>query len=174
MRRSRFAGWFLPVTLLAVVFALAAAPAMAQRGGPTRIQFTVTLTSQQRILEEVGRGGELTYGWNELTGTASTSSGNVDVRLLGNVEYDKGSGPFFGFLTLRFASLSTLGLRIVDGRATVKRDGTTALASRLRVIGGNAAMTGARGTGTIIGERRDELGGAIEITVSLRLRGVDG
>jgi len=41
------------------------------------------------------------------------------------------------------------------------------------VVGGNAAMTGARGKGKIIGERREDLGGAIMITVTVRLRGLD-
>ena len=138
----------------------------------TTIEFTATLDSQQRVLQQVGRGGVKTYGWNELTGTASTDSGDVQIQLLGNVDYVDGSGPFFGFVTLRFASLSTLGLRIVDGRARVRDDGSTALRSRLRVIGGNAAMTGAKGTGTMTGERREELGTSIELTFDLRLRGI--
>jgi hypothetical protein len=148
-------------------------PGSAGSDEPTRISFDVTLTSQQRILEEVGRGGDTTYGWNELTGTAATSSGDVQVQMLGNVEYLEGSGEFFGFLTVRFASLSTLGLRM-DGEATQRDDGSTGLKAKLRVIGGNAAMTGVTGKGRITGERREELGGAIEITVTLRLRGLDG
>jgi hypothetical protein len=92
--------------------------------------------------------------------------------MLGNVEYLEGSGEFFGFLTLRFASMSTLGLRM-NGTATVQDDGSTDLKAKLRVVGGNAAMTGATGKGSITGERRAELGGAIEITVRLRLRGID-
>ena len=138
----------------------------------TTIKFTATLDSQQRVLQQVGRGGVKTYGWNELNGTASTDSGDVQVQLLGNVDYVDGSGAFFGFVTLKFASLSTLGLRIVDGRARVRDDGSTALRSRLRVIGGNAAMTGAKGTGTMTGERREELGTSIELTFDLRIRGI--
>jgi hypothetical protein len=92
--------------------------------------------------------------------------------MLGNVDYVEGSGEFFGFVTLRFASLSTLGLRM-NGTATVQDDGSTDLRAKLRVVGGNAAMTGANGRGKITGERREELGGAIEITVTVRVRGVD-
>ena len=159
---------------LAVLVAGANAPAAgaASAGATTRIRFSATLDSQQRILEQVGRGGVKTYGWNELTGTATTDSGDVQIRLLGNVDYVDGSGPFFGFVTLKFASLSTLGLRIVDGRARVRDDGSTALRSRLRVIGGNTAMTGAKGAGTMTGERREELGTAIELTFDLRVRGI--
>ena len=158
-----------------VVVAMTAAPATAAAPAgstTTTITFTTTLDSQQRVLQQVGRGGVKTYGWNELAGTASTDSGDVQVQLLGNVDYVDGSGPFFGFVTLKFASLSTLGLRIVDGRARVRDDGSTALRSRLRVIGGNAAMTGAKGTGTMTGERREELGTSIELTFDLRIRGI--
>ena len=158
--------------IVLAVLALGVAPLPAGGDEPTRISFPVTLTSQQAILEQVGRGGEKTYGWNELTGTAPTSSGDVQVQMLGNVEYLEGSGEFFGFLTLRFASMSTLGLRM-NGTATVQDDGSTDLKAKLRVVGGNAAMTGATGKGSITGERRTELGGAIEITVRLRLRGID-
>jgi hypothetical protein len=155
------------------VVALGSAPLPAgDNDDPNRISFPVTLTSQQSILEQVGRGGEQTYGWNELTGTATTDSGDVQVQMLGNVEYVEGSGPFFGFVTLRFASMSTLGLRM-QGTATVKDDGSTDLKAKLRVIGGNAAMTGAKGKGRFTGERPAELGGAIEITITVRLRGVD-
>jgi hypothetical protein len=160
------------VVVVATVLALGIRPLRAGGDDPTRISFPVTLTSQQSILEQVGPGGEQTYGWNELTGTATTSSGDVQVQMLGNVDYREGSGRFFGFLTLRFASLSTLGLRM-NGTATVQDDGTTNLEAKLRVVGGNAAMTGARGKGRITGERREELGGAIEITVTVRLRGLD-
>jgi hypothetical protein len=158
--------------IVTTVLAIGVGPISAGGDEPTRISFPVTLTSQQSILEQVGPGGEKTYGWNELTGTATTSSGDVQVQMLGNVDYVEGSGEFFGFVTLRFASLSTLGLRM-NGTATVQDDGSTDLRAKLRVVGGNAAMTGANGRGKITGERREELGGAIEITVTVRVRGVD-
>ena len=75
------------------------------------------------------------------------------MTILGNVDYVRGKGPFFGFLTVNFASMSTLGLRM-EGRATPKPDGSTALEATLRVIGGNAAMTGARGKGKFTGRPR--------------------
>ena len=53
------------------------------------------------MLEKLGAGGEITYGWNQLTGTAPSASGDIGVTLLGNVEYTNGVGPFFGFMTLK-------------------------------------------------------------------------
>jgi hypothetical protein len=161
---------FVAVVIAALVLSVAA-PAVAKSNGVTKISFTVTLSSQQKILEQVGRGGAITYGWNELTGTASTPSGDVHVQLLGNVEYTNGSGPFFGFLTLKFASLSTLGLHL-EGHATLGKDGATALKSKLRVIGGNAAFTGATGNGSFTGTRAAALGSPIVIKVTIKVRGI--
>jgi hypothetical protein len=161
--------------LVAAVLALgvvattgASAPA---KSGVTKITFTVALTSTQRNLTMVGRGGTITYGFNQLDGTATSPSGDIGVQILGNVEYTNGSGPFFGFFTCKFASLSTLGLHM-EGRATLRKDGTTALKAKLRVIGGNAAFTGATGTGSFTGERKAELGSPIEIKVTIDVRGI--
>ena len=168
----RLARTLVAALIVTTALALGDGPLSAGGDEPTRISFPVTLTSQQSILEQVGPGGDKTYGWNELTGTATTSSGDVQVQMLGNVDYRKGSGAFFGFLTLRFASLSTLGLRM-NGTATVQDDGSTDLKAKLRVVGGNAAMTGAKGKGRFTGERPEELGGAIEITITVRVSGLD-
>ena len=158
--------------LAAVVVGLllaVAAPAGAKSNGVTTISFTVTLTSQQKILQQVGRGGAITYGWNDLTGTAKTPSGDVSVQVLGSVEYTRGSGPFFGLMTLRFASLSKLGLHL-GGHATLRKDGTTALTSKLRILGGSAAFTGATGGGSFTGGRTAALGSPITITIKIRIK----
>jgi hypothetical protein len=164
-------GTLLTATVLLVALVLPAAGASAQGRESTRIRFRVSLTSQYQVLEQVGRGGARTYGWNQLQGSASTPSGDVDVTILGNVDYVRNEGPFFGFLTVKFASMSTLGLRM-RGEASLRSDGTTDLEARLGVVGGNAAMTGAKGSGRFTGERRAELGSPIEITVTLNLRGI--
>jgi hypothetical protein len=157
---------------LVVVSALAfVAPAAQAKEKVDKITFTVTLTSQQTVLEQVGRGGTKTYGWNQLTGTASTDSGDVGVTLLGNVSYVDGSGPFYGFLTLKFASQSTLGLTL-NGKAVKQPDGDTLLTSKLKVIDGNAAFTGVSGTGRFTGSRAAALGSPIVIKVTVNVRGL--
>ena len=177
-----------PVRILVgalVVLAVGAGPAAAATTGqsaswsatsaPTTtqtIRFTVTLTSQQTVLEKLGAGGEITYGWNQLTGTAPSASGDIGVTLLGNVEYTNGVGPFFGFMTLKFASLSTVGTRLT-GTATKDSSGVTHFQAKMRIIGGSAALIGAKGTGSFTGTRRDDLGGGVELDVTLKLRGVD-
>ncbi len=163
----RLAPFVAAVLTLALV-----APAAAAHGDDEvqTSEITVTLTSSQTVLEQVGRGGEVTYGWNELQGEAATDSGDVSVTLLGNVQYTNGSGPFFGFLTLKFASQSTLGLRIVKGTAEKQSDGSTDLKAKLKVIDGTAAMTGAKGGGSFTGGRSADLGSPIEITITLKLK----
>jgi len=170
------------VFVVLTVVAGPAAAAPARRGGsesttsaPTTTQttrFTVTLTSQQTVLEKLGAGGEITYGWNQLTGTAPSASGDIGVTLLGNVEYTNGVGPFFGFMTLKFASLATVGTRL-SGKATKDSSGVTHFQAKMRIIGGSAALIGAKGTGSFTGTRRDDLGGVVELDVTLKLRGVD-
>jgi hypothetical protein len=147
----------------------ATVPAGAQSGQLSTVAVTVTLTSKQTVLTQVGRGGAVTYGWNQLTGAAATPSGQTGVEILGNVDYLNGSGRFFGFLTLKFASLSTVGF-LMEGRATKQRDGSTRLRATLRVIEGSAAFTGARGAGSFTGSRAAALGSPIRITIKAKVR----
>ena len=55
----------LAVLAAVAVAAMTTTPATAAPAGSTttRIKFTTTLDSQQRVLEQVGRGGVKTYGW---------------------------------------------------------------------------------------------------------------
>jgi hypothetical protein len=149
---------------------LLATVAGAQSSGQTsRIAVTVTLASKQTVLTQVGRGGAITYGWNQLVGSADTPSGKTDVEFLGNVDYLNGSGRFFGFVTMKFASLSTLAF-LVEGKAKKQADGTTKLNAGLKVIDGNAAFTGARGGGSLAGTRAAALGSPITITIKANVR----
>jgi hypothetical protein len=154
------------VSLLTIV---AAPPAAAQSGQTSTIDVTVTLSSKQTVLNQVGRGGVVTYGWNELSGSANTPSGPKTVDILGNVNYTNGSGPFFGFLSLGFASQSTVGF-LMQGRATKQADGTTKLKAALSVIDGSAAFTGAHGGGSFTGSRSAALGSPIVITIKAKVR----
>jgi len=158
------------VAALLATFLGGAGVAGAQTSGQTsNIDVTVTLTSRQTVLTQVGKGGDLTYGWNQLTGSADTPSGQTNVELLGNVDYLNGSGRFFGFLTMKFASLSTLGF-LVEGRAAKQASGSTKLKATLKVIEGNAAFTGAKGAGSFTGTRAAALGSPIEITIKAKVR----
>jgi hypothetical protein len=158
------------VAALLATFLGGAGIAGAQSSGQTSsIDVTVTLTSKQTVLTQVGKGGDITYGWNQLTGSADQPAGKTDVELLGNVDYLNGSGRFFGFMTMKFASLSTLGF-LVEGRATKQANGSTKLKAALNVIEGNAAFTGAKGAGSFTGTRAAALGSPIEITIKAKLR----
>ena len=94
----------------------------AERDRDRRSQLQADLESQSRTLHTVGADGSITYGWNQLVGTATVDGQPVGVELLGNVSYVKGSGPIFGFVTYTFADGSTLGVQM-QGAATATDDG---------------------------------------------------
>jgi hypothetical protein len=172
MRRST--SRLTAVTLLALAAVAATAPIADAKPAKDPVQttkFTVTLTSRQTVLDQLGAGGAITYGWNQLTGTAPSSSGDIDVELLGNVQYTDGEGPFFGFTTLTFASLAHVGFRM-HGNATKDSSGVTHLTAKLKVIGGSGALIGVRGGGSFTGTRAAQPGSPVELSFTIKLRGV--
>lgn len=134
--------------------------------GGTLLTITADLTSQGTTLTTVGAGGSVTYGWNRLTGTATGASGPVQVELLGNVAYDNGQGPFFGFVTFTFPDGSVLGTQI-QGLATKDSSGVTTFASTLGVLDGTGPYVGATGTGTFTGSRDAALGQPVKATFTM-------
>lgn len=159
-RRSLFAAG-----VLAVALTLASA---CSSSSPTSVQGEMSLSSKSSILTKVGPDDSKTYGWNQLVGTTSTQIGDFAVEMLGNVDYDQGTGPFFGFLTLTAANGDHLAMRM-DGSAKVLSDGSTALSSRLTVIDGSGEFVGASGHGSFTGSRLAQVGAPIEITMTLGL-----
>jgi hypothetical protein len=136
-------------------------------GAPLAI--TATLDSQARTLNTVGADGALVYGWNQLAGTDPAAG--VGVTMLASVDYTKGSGPFFGFVTFTFADGSTLGVQM-QGTAVAAPDGSgTRFASTLGVIGGTGRYLAAKGTGTFTGSRTAALGTAVSATFELAVNG---
>jgi hypothetical protein len=158
-----------PVLIVVAVALVGPSTAGAQQSQVRTTKFHVSLSSLDTTLFRVGRGGVQTYGWNHLIGTATSDSGDIGVDLLGNVQYTNGVGPMFGFVTLHFASLSDVGFHF-EGRATKGSDGATDFAATMKVIGGNAALTGVKGTGRFRGSRSGELGSPVELDFTIRLR----
>ena len=113
----------------------------------------------------------MTYGWNQLVGTATVDGQPVGVELLGNVSYVKGSGPIFGFVTYTFADGSTLGVQF-QGAATATASGDeTSFAATLGVLGGTGRYTSATGTGIFDGSRKAALGTTVASTFTLTIAG---
>jgi hypothetical protein len=157
------------VAIVAAVPILGPPQVGAQQSDVRTTKFRVSLSSLDTTLFRVGRGGVQTYGWNHLIGTAASDSGDIGVDMLGNVQYTNGVGPMFGFVTLHFASLSDVGLRF-EGRATKGSDGATDFTATMKVIGGNAALTGVKGTGRFRGSRSGEVGSPVELDFTIKLR----
>jgi quercetin dioxygenase-like cupin family protein len=138
-------------------------------GTPLRI--TTDLESQSRNLHTVGTDGSATYGWNQLLGTATVDGQPVGVEMLGNVNYVKGSGPLFGFITYTFADGSTLGVQM-QGAATATSNGDgTSFAATLGVIGGTGRYAAATGSGVFTGSRSAALGTTVSATFELNVVG---
>jgi hypothetical protein len=137
----------------------------------TPLEVKADLDSRSRTLHTVGADGSVTYGWNQLVGTASVDGQPVGVEMLGNVNYVKGSGPIFGFVTYTFADGSTLGVQM-QGAATASADGNeTTFAATLGVLGGTGRYASATGTGIFTGSRQAALGTVVSSTFDLTIDG---
>lgn len=134
------------------------------------VEFPVTLTSAESRLLKVGPQDQHTYGWNKLVGTATFKGQSISVEMLGNVDYDNGNGPFFGFVTLTTTPNNTIGMRM-DGSATVRSDGSTALSGTFTVIGGTGTFVNVVGNGTMEGSRKAAVGSPVELVFKLNLSG---
>ena len=134
------------------------------------MKLETTLSSQSRTLYQVGPSNESTYGWNRLTGTSTLNGQPVSIEMLATVDYTKGNGPFFGFITFTFADGSTLGVSMV-GSTTAQPNGTDAtFASTLGVIGGTGRYLNTTGYGTFAGTRSAALGTDVGAVFTLQLR----
>lgn len=134
------------------------------------VEFPVTLTSAESRLLKVGPQDQHTYGWNKLVGSSTFNTQSVSVEMLGNVDYDNGNGPFFGFVTLTTTPGNTIGMRM-DGSAKVRSDGSTALSGTFTVIGGTGTYVNVIGNGTMDGSRQAAVGSPVELVFKLNLSG---
>ena len=148
---------------------LSTAVGASATGTPLTVE--AELESQSRNLHTVGADGSVTYGWNQLVGTATVDGQAVGVELLGNVSYVKGSGPIFGFVTYTFADGSTLGVQF-QGAATATANGDeTSFAATLGVLGGTGRYATATGGGVFTGSRKAALGTTVSATFDLTIAG---
>ena len=63
---------------------------VGQSATGTPLHVTADLDSQSRTLHTVGADGSVTYGWNQLVGTATVDGQPVGVELLGQRELREG------------------------------------------------------------------------------------
>ena len=145
--------------------------AVASAESGVQLRAEMSLSSDFSVLQKVGPDETQTYGWNRLVGTTTSNLGEFDVEMLGNVNYENGNGPFFGFVTLTDTNGDMLSLQM-DGSAAVGDDGVTKLSSKLTVIGGTGVYISASGSGSFTGVRVAEVGAPIEFTMTVSIAGI--
>ena len=116
-----------------------ATPVGEGAAGTTSLRLQTVLVSQSRTLLQAGANNAVTYGTNQLTGTATLDGQPVAISMLANVDYVSGSGSFFGFVTFTFSDGSTIGTRM---QGLVDRRGLTARSRRSHLRSGSSAGRG--------------------------------
>ncbi len=166
--RSRLIAALVAAALIAVP--VVAAPAASADSKVKTLVFTVDFTSTDTDLTTLP--GDITYGWNHLVGPTRWGKKRADSVFLGSVDYINGSGGFGGFVTFTRSDGTRLSLS-VDGWATspdTPGTANTAFNGAVRVIGGSGAYKGARGSGTMTGYRKADLGSPVQLTFTVTVR----
>lgn len=161
-------------TATAASMAILISPLSSSAGAATVtkrvIKVETSIASQQKITHTVAPNGRRVYGFNLLVGRDESGKTPIDVEMLGNVNYLKGNGPFFGFITFTAEDGSTLGVQM-DGKARVLPNGTdTIVKAQLSVIGGTGKWLKAAGKGTFTGSRTAALGTDVKSKFVIRLK----
>ncbi|MFO1538454.1 MAG: cupin domain-containing protein [Actinomycetota bacterium] len=108
----------------------------------------------------------LRYGWNHLVGTATLDGQPVLCDMLGNVSYESGRGPFFGFVTFTWPDGSAIVTEMY-GRAIPQSDGGSIVEALLTVSGGTGRYAAAGGYGTFVGRRDAAVGAPVRSLFTL-------
>jgi hypothetical protein len=134
--------------------------------GPDAETVKVEMSSKDNTLYEIGPDSSQTYGQNILVGESRVLGEDAQVEILGNVNYTKGSGPFFGFLTVRWSDGSAVVFDM-DGEAVRSADGATELRSDLGFIGGAGRYVDTPAAAEFRGSRAAAVGSPIVIELTL-------
>ena len=146
------------------------APAATADSKVKTLTFEVDYVSTQTDLTTLP--GDVTYGWNHLVGPTRWGKKRAESVFLGSVDYINGSGGFGGFVTFLRSDGARLAVS-VDGWATSPDTPGTAnthFNGAVRVIGGSGAYAGARGSGTMTGYRKADLGSPVQLTFTITVR----
>lgn len=108
----------------------------------------------------------LRYGWNHLVGTATLAGQPVLCDMLGNVSYESGRGPFFGFVTFSWPDGSAIVTEMY-GRAIPQSDGGSIVEALLTITGGTGRYAAAGGYGTFVGRRDAAVGAPVRSEFTL-------
>ncbi len=153
-----------------VVAPAVAAPLATADSKVKTLTFDVDYVSTETDLTTLP--GDITYGWNHLVGPTRWGKKRAESVFLGSVDYVNGSGAFGGFVTFTRSDGTRLSVS-VDGWATspdTPGTANTAFNGAVRVIGGSGAYKGARGSGTMTGYRKADLGSPVQLTFTITVR----
>jgi len=132
------------------------------------VSFSTDVTSTFKDIDTYNSGA-VTTGINDLSGPTTISGDASTVKVLANVNYRNGTGPFNGFVTITRSDSSALTLRL-DGTATLDSgSGNTSFDAKLTVIAGSGTYATTTGAGSFTGLRTTALGGAVHMDVLLEL-----
>ena len=136
--------------------------------GPTAQTVNVEMPSVAKTLYKVGKDDTVTYGANQLVGSATVLGQPATVEILGSVNYINGSGPFTGFLTVTWADASSIGFSIL-GTATQETDGSSKIVSSMDYIGGSGTYVDTQVQGKFTANRTAEVGTPIMTELTLEV-----
>ena len=136
--------------------------------GPTAQTVNVEMPSVAKTLYKVGKDDTVTYGANQLVGSATVLGQPATVEILGSVNYINGSGPFTGFLTVTWADASSIGFSIL-GTATQGTDGSSKIVSSMDYIGGSGTYVDTQVQGKFTANRTAEVGTPIMTELTLEV-----
>ena len=136
--------------------------------GPSAETVNVEMPSVAKTLYKVGKDGTVTYGANQLVGSATVLGQPATVEILGSVNYINGSGPFTGFLTVTWADASSIGFSIL-GTATQGTDGSSKIVSSMDYIGGSGTYVDTQVQGKFTATRSAEVGTPIMTELTLEV-----
>ena len=136
--------------------------------GPAAQTVNVEMPSVAKTLYKVGKDDTVTYGANQLVGSATVLGQPATVEILGSVNYINGSGPFTGFLTVTWADASSIGFSIL-GTATQETDGSSKIVSSMDYIGGSGTYVDTQVQGKFTATRSAEVGTPIMTELTLEV-----
>lgn len=153
---------FAAATLTALVLLLASPVRAGQ------MDWTMRLTLNHVTTVDVDPDAKRKAGVMGISGTADIAGAPAEVTVLVLYDYANGTGPWQVYMTLAFAdgSLTTYG----SGLTVADKEGLNSrFEGPLMIVAGTGRYAGARGGGTMTGQRAGKVGDDVQIDYEISL-----